>query len=67
MPTPPRPRGRPAVRFGLHYPEMVAVMATGMGVFFGVLVLGAAALGYEMLPAMFGAMLLHRGEHLHRR
>jgi hypothetical protein len=39
-------RSRPAVRFGLHYLEMIAVMFAGMGVVGGGLVLAAAALGF---------------------
>jgi flagellar biosynthetic protein FliP len=52
-------RRRPAVRFGLHYLEMVAVMFVGMGVLGGALLLAAAALGFgpteirEDAPAAF--------------
>jgi len=50
---------RPAVRFGLHYLEMVAVMLAGMGVLGGALLLVAAALGFgaseitDEAPAVF--------------
>ena len=46
---------RPAVRFGLHYLEMVAVMLTGMGVLGGALLLVAAAFGFGASEISDGA------------
>ena len=52
-------RRHPAVRFALHYLEMVAVMFAGMGILGGALLLIAAALGFgvseirENAPAAF--------------
>jgi hypothetical protein len=48
-------RRRPAVRFGLHYLEMVAVMFAGMGILGGALLLAAAALGFSPAEIEDGA------------